>query len=99
MRKVRTHKFNGVKYHIDVDDPYVGWCDKPRKPDPAEYPTIRLPNGLPCGNGKTAKEGLAILMHEMIHAGNWNLSEKKVDQMAADQSSLLWRLGYRRIKK
>ena len=95
---VRTHRFNGVKYFIGVDDPYIGWCDKPKTPDKTEYPAIRLPNGLSFGNTKKAKEDLTILLHECLHAENWNKSESVVDRTAVDIGNLLWRMGYRREK-
>lgn len=96
---VKTHKFNNVLYHIVVDEPYVGWCDRPRKPDAKEYPSIRIPNGLSYGNRKKAKDDLITLLHECNHAENWDLSEKRVDQIAIDIGTLLWRLGYRRVKR
>lgn len=99
MRRVRTHKFNGVKYHIEVDEHYIGWCDRPRKPDPKEYPAIRLPNGLPYGDEKGAREALITLLHECRHAQNWDETESTVDRVANEEGSLLWRLGYRRVKK
>ena len=97
-KTVRTHRFNGSKFHITVDEPYIGFCDKPGRPDPTEYPGIRLPNGLPCGNSRKAREGLITLIHEMIHAEDWGVSEDFADQIAVDMGSLLWRLGYRRGK-
>lgn len=96
MRQVRTHRFNKVKYYIGVDEPYIGWCDRPKTPDPKEYPAIRMPEGLTCGNSKKAKADLAILLHECLHASDWSKTEKVVDRTAVDISSLLWRLGYRR---
>lgn len=98
MQRVRTHRFRGIKYHIGVDEPYVGWCDKPGQPDKKEYPAIRLPEGLPCGDDKGAKEGLTTVIHECLHAENWPTSEKLVDTAACDIGGLLWRLGYRRKK-
>ena len=98
MRKVRTHKFNGVRYFIGVDEPYVGWCDRPKTPDKNEYPAIRLPNGLSFGSTKKAKADLVILLHECLHAENWDKSENEVDRVAIDIGKLLWRLGYRRLK-
>lgn len=98
MKKVKTHIFNKVKFFIGVDEPYVGWCDKPKVPDKDEYPAIRLPNGLAFGNTKKAKEDLVILLHECLHAENWNKSENEVDRVAVDIGGLLWRLGYRRKK-
>lgn len=96
MKKVRTHTFNKVKYKIGVDEPYFGWCDRPRKPQKSEYPAIRLPEGLPCGDKKGAKNGLISLVHECLHAENWNAHEKTVERCAVEIGSLLWRLGYRR---
>jgi len=98
MRKVKTHKFNGVKYFVELDEPYVGWCDRPNTPDPKEYPAIRLPNGLAFGDTHKAKEDLKILLHECLHAENWSKSEGEVDRVAVDIGNLLWRLGFRRMK-
>ena len=98
MSNVRTHRFNGVKFFIGVDDPYIGWCDKPKSPDRNEYPAIRLPNGLSFGNTRKAKEDLATLIHECLHAENWNKSEDVIERTAEDIGKLLWRLGYRRAK-
>ena len=92
---VRTHRFNGVKYHIGLDEPYVGWCDKPGTPDPKEYPAIRMPEGLARGDSRKAKEDLIILIHECLHASDWSLPEDVVDRIATDIGSLQWRLGYR----
>lgn len=98
MRKVKTHKFAGKKFYIGVDEPYIGWCDKPGQPDPAEYPAIRLPNGLPFGEKQGAKEGLITLIHECLHAEIWSKSENEIDRVAMDVGGLLWRLGFRRRK-
>jgi len=95
-KTVRTHRFAGKKFHIDVDTPYVGWCDKPGRPDLTEYPAIRLPNGLPCGEKRGARQGLITLVHEMLHAEDWDLIEATVDRIAVDMGGLLWRLGFRR---
>lgn len=98
MRKVRTHRFNGVKYFVELDEPYIGWCDRPDTPDPKEYPAIRLPNGLAFGNTAKAKEDLKTLLHECFHAEDWSKLEGEVDRVAVDIGNLLWRLGYRRNK-
>ena len=95
MNRVRTHKFNKIKFQIDVEEPYIGMCDSPE----SERPTITLPRGLPHGNSKGAKQGLITLIHEVLHAESWNLPEEKVDRIATDMGSLLWRLNYRRVKK
>jgi len=82
-RKVKTHIFNGVRFHIDVDMAYVGWCDNPHKEDNGnEYPAIRMPNGLPYGNEPGAKTALKILLHECGHAENYKTSEAITDRVA-----------------
>ena len=98
MNKVRTHTFRGVKYFIGVDDPYICWCDRPKSPDRAEYPAIRMPNGLDCGDGRKARADLIVLLHECLHASEWSTSEKAVDRTAEDIGKLLWRLGFRRVE-
>ena len=98
-RSVKTHRFRGVRYHIGVDDPYIGWCDNPSKrKNDSEYPAIRLPGGLPFGNKKGARLGLICLLHEVRHAQDYKLSETIVDREAQEIARLLWRLGYRRVK-
>lgn len=94
--KVRTHSFNGVRYRIGVDDPYVAWCDPPRKPLKCEFPAIRLFNGLPFGSKRGAKDGLITLIHECLHASDYHTYENTVDRVSRDIGRLLWRLGYRR---
>lgn len=98
MKQVKTHRFRDIKYYIGVDEPYVGWCDRSKTPDPKEYPAIRMPEGLEFGDGRKAKAGLIILLHECLHAEDWSKSEKIVDRAAIDIGALLWRLGYRRVK-
>ena len=97
---VKTHKFNGVSFHIGVDEPYDGWCDNPsKKNNSSEYPAIRLPHGLPIKDEPGAKYGLACLLHECLHAENYGTTERIVDRISTEIADLLWRLGYRRIKK
>lgn len=93
-KKVRSHRFRGVKYQLDVEEAFLGICDNPKLPEPS----IRIPNGLGYGNGKRAREDLLTLLHECCHAENWKLSEVDVDGIAYDIGTLLWRLGYRRIR-
>jgi len=95
---VKTHSINGIRYHIMVDEPYAGWCDKPDKPQKNEYPAIRLPEGLPYGNSKKAKEGLINLLHEFGHAEDYRKPEEIIDRVACELGTLLWRLGFRRTK-
>ena len=97
-KPVNTHSFNGVSYKIRVDVPIDGWCDKPKKPQKSEYLAIWLPNGLPFGDERGAKNGLITLIHECLHAEHWKSREKTVDRVSTEIGSLLWRLGYRRKK-
>lgn len=87
MRPVKTHRFCGVKFDIDLE-PQDGSCS-----DPTDHsrPCITLPHGL-----KPDKASLDTLLHECLHACKWDARESKVEQTAADISGLLWRVGYRR---
>jgi len=100
MKTVKTHRFNGVQYAIDVEG-FKGETTKvlglPRIA--IARPTITMKESLPCGNDKYARLMLITLLHEMLHASNWNKFEKVVDRTAVDIGKLLWRLGYRREKK
>ena len=99
MRKVRTHRFNGVQYEIDVEG-FKGETTKVLGlPCIAiARPEVTMTESLPYGNDKHAQLMLITLLHEILHASNWNKSEKVVDRTAVDMGKLLWRLGYRRVK-
>lgn len=90
MRKVRTHKFNGVKFDIKFEDSgnVLGRCDWPHNKD--STPALRIN----CEIG--TKEGLVTLIHECLHAENWAATEEVVDRTSTEIGDLLWRLGYRR---
>ena len=95
---VKTHKFNGVKFNINLDEIY-GLCDEPiTQKTLKETPVIRITRGLPYSNKRGAKTGLITLIHECLHAERWLTTENKIEQISNDIGSLLWRLGYRRIK-
>jgi len=89
MRRVKTHKFNGVTYDIDLDTNCAGYCESPK------------PKGNPClhvGVPINTKDGLIKLCHEMLHAARFSAHENTVERTSEDIGSLLWRLNYR-IKK
>ncbi len=95
QKPVKTHTFNGVKYEIDIE-PIWGVT---QDPTPKKYmPVVRVVNGLPFGNRRGARTGLDAIMHEALHAANFNAHEETVERVAREVSKLLWRLGYRRIK-
>lgn len=100
MRKVRTHIFNKVKYEIDIEG-FKGETTQRKQDLPRiviARPEVTMPESLPCGDGKHARLMLITLLHECLHASNWDKSEKVVDRTAVDIGKLLWRLGYRRTK-
>ena len=47
-------------------------------------------------NRLRGKRQLDVLIHEMLHACNWQIDESYISQMASDIAQVLWRLGYRR---
>ena len=86
-RKVKTHRFNGVKYKIEASGEidgitYTGKDDK-------AYPLI-----VAC-NPKT-KKGLITTIHEAMHATSWHSREEVIDRASTEIGTLLWRLGWRR---
>ena len=85
-RRVRQHTFNGKRYYIDIYNPHYASCDPPDSKDPE----ITIADGLQY-NEKT----LELLIHESLHACNWDKSEEKVTRTAKDISRFLWRIGYR----
>ena len=87
MKKVRTHKFNGVVYDIDLDTECAGYCENPVPKGP---PTLFV------GQPIDTKQGLIYLLHEALHASCYATSEDKVDQASQDIGSFLWRLGFRK---
>ncbi len=101
MRQVRTHKFNKIKYEIDVAG-FKGETIQKKQDLPCitiARPTITMTESLPYGNSKHARLMLDTLLHECLHASNWDKSEKVVERTATDTGKLLWRLGYRRVKQ
>lgn len=41
------------------------------------------------------ERGLTVTIHELLHAGQWNLDEEFVTNLAEDIGKVLWNLGYR----
>jgi hypothetical protein len=89
-KRVATHSFNGIRHDIEVDGTLEGWCSPPpgRRPEPI----------IIVHSDIKTKHGFVVLLHECLHAGNYNIHENKVDRMAEEIGSLLWRLGYRKNK-
>lgn len=85
--KVRTHRFNGVKYEIKIIPHTVGQCTYPRNKDAT--PSIDVFHDL------NTKEGIRILLHECLHAEDWSKNHDLIKRASIEISSLLWRLGFR----
>ena len=83
MKLPKTHTFDGVKYHVIIDE-LDGNCDTDTKF------WIILERDL------SKKVGLETVIHEALHACDWRMKEDKVDIIAKDIARFLWRLGYRR---
>jgi len=98
---VRTHRFNNIQYTIDVEG-FKGETRQKCQDLPCiiiARPDVTMKESLPYGDGKHARLMLITLLHECLHASNWSATEKRVDRTAVDIGKLLWRLGYRRIKR
>ena len=66
-----------------------GECDDPSTKGRA----IRISQNL------SEKDELETLIHEMLHACAWFLTEEFVTRTARDISKVLWKLGYRKHDK
>ena len=86
--KVKTAKFNGIVYDIDICGPIDGSCDYPR----GGKPSIRITTEL------GGIEELEAMLHEMKHAGDWGKTEEFVTRQAHEEARLLYRCGWRKVK-
>ncbi len=92
-RPVRTHVFRGKRYNIktvspsSIDNDY-GRCNPPDK----KCKAIKINRSL------RDKEELETYIHEGLHPCLWDVEESAITETASDIASLLWRLGYRKIK-
>lgn len=90
IKRIRTHTFNGRKYHIDPCSKIYGVTDAP-------YKTKELHILFVEGN---SLEHLDNALHEGLEAMDAPddfLHDKNGDSKTMDLSRFLWRLGYRRI--
>jgi len=83
-KKVKTHSFNGHRYNIKLWR-FDGATDVDKSPR----------DMLIAAKPYTRNE-LITLIHEAMHAGNWDKHEETIDRSSTEIGSLLWRLGYRR---
>lgn len=82
-KKVRTHTFDNLKYNILIGH-FDGLADVDNK------------YSLVVNGDLDTQKGLITLIHEAMHAGNWDKHEETVDRCSKEIGRLLWRLGYRR---
>jgi len=88
MQPIRT-RINGKTYTIDPGA-FHALCDNPHDSEPA----IMLADGL-----QNTRSSLTYMVHELLHASDWNASEEKVTKTAEDIGRVLWRLGFRLTSK
>ena len=85
--KVRTHTFNGKRYKIVFTGRIDGLADTKEL----------LPSVVIACEENTQNE-LITIIHEAMHAGNWDKHEETIDRSSNEIGKLLWRLGFRRKK-
>ncbi len=66
------------------ESPIYGDCSSPNSPNR----TIRYFSGL------KGERRLDVLIHEMLHACFWDVSEEGIEQSASDIARALWRFGW-----
>ena len=81
---VKTHTFCGKRYQITFGL-FDGLTD-----------TFKREQEMIIMADLNTRNGLETVVHEALHACDWNKNEIMVEQTAYDIARLLWRLGYRR---
>jgi len=82
---IRTHRFNGIRFTVDFE-PQHGSCTNTEGP----HHEIAIYGGL-----QENKRTLELLIHEALHAIDWDKTEDTVTIAAREISGFLWRIGYR----
>jgi hypothetical protein len=91
MKKFNMIKIRGVKYFL-LDKPNPG-CDGHCESPKSENPCMYIPK-----KGKT-QDDLETIIHELLHAYFWMLSEDNVTENAKILSYVLWAHFLRKNKK
>lgn len=89
MKPIRSVTIRGKRWRI-VDSngkkmPELGYCT---------HPDLDREIAIPI-DGDTESE-LDTLIHEVLHACQWDLSEEAIEETACSIAHVLWRLGWRR---
>jgi hypothetical protein len=90
-RPIISHAFRGKRYQVwgpPQRSKFFGSCDDPKD----KRKKIQIPI-----NGKRLFD-LDTIIHESVHACEFDLAEEAVDGLAEATSKLLWRLGWRKEK-
>lgn len=77
-----------LEFTSRIDPNYDGFCDPPDTPNKRIWIKKNL---------RPSRE-IQTLLHEMLHACDWDLCEEAVTEIADDIGRVLYKLGYRRIK-
>jgi hypothetical protein len=64
----------------------LGDCDPPDTPNPK----IRIDNGI-----RRNRDRMMAVIHEVLHACQWDLSEEAVAEISRDMANVLHKLGAR----
>lgn len=84
-RQVKTAKFNGTVYRIENTAGFDGTCTGPDG----------YPPHITINHTLRGRRLLETLIHEGIHASDFEMDEKKVTRIARDLAKFLHRWGYR----
>lgn len=81
---VRDNPFQ-LSFTNRIGSKFLGHCDPPG----IEPRKIKIRKSL------KGRERLDTIIHELLHAAQWDLSEDAVEETATDIANALWQLGYR----
>lgn len=73
---------------ISLDKPKIsidGYCEH------SKHPKIRIRQGL------HPKYELEVILHELLHAGSYGMSEERVTDISTEMANLVWDLGWRKL--
>lgn len=86
--KNKSYLLNGKRYrieHVYLRGENSGYCDPPTQKN----------KKIQVHNKSNSKKLLEDLIHEMLHACNWDASEEWVTETAKSICNVLWDQGYR----
>lgn len=84
-QRVRTARFHKTVYNIETTEGWDGECTSPHGHAPRILISERV----------QGRRKLEVLIHEALHACNFEKCESVVERTAHDIAKFLWRWGYR----